>query len=134
MARIPPLQRFSQEDFPDQNTWIDRLLQPLNAFFERITAVLNKGITVTDNMAGAMVTVELNGTWPVRVAWSLEQRPVSVLVGNVYRSDGASFTLTDAVQVQWQFNQAGQLQIDGVTGITPTSGTKYKVLLECNTG
>ena len=134
MARIPPLQRFSQEDFPDQNTWIDRLLQPLNAFFERITAVLNKGITVTDNMAGAMVTVELNGTWPVRVAWSLEQRPVSVLVGNVYRSDGASFTLTDAVQVQWQFNQAGQLQIDGVTGITPTSGTKYKVLLECKTG
>jgi len=134
MARLPPNQRLSQEDFPDQADWIERLIAPINTFMERLTAVLNKGITVNDNMAGAITTVEFNGTWPVKVAWNLSQRPVSVLVGQVSRSDGASFTLTAAVQVQWQFNQSGQLQIDGVTGVTPSSVNKYRVVLECKAG
>ncbi len=134
MAKIPPISRVSQEDFPEQASWIGRLIDPINSFVERTVAVLNKGLTVGDNMAGAMKLVEVNGTWPVKVAWELSARPMSVLVGNVYRTDGASFSLTDAVQVQWQFNQSGQLQIDGVTGITPSSADKYKVLLECKTG
>ena len=134
MSKLPPSQKISQEDFPEQSKWIDRLIAPINSFMERLTAVLNKGITVNDNMSGAITTVELNGTWPVKIAWNLSQRPVSVLVGNVYLSSGSTFTLTDAVQVQWQFNQSGQLQIDGVTGITPSSTTKYKVVLECKTG
>ncbi len=134
MSRIPPLSRLTSEEFKDQADWIERLLTPLNLFFERVTSALNKGLTVADNMAGAMKTVELNGTWPVKVAWELNLRPVSVLVGQVYRTDGASFVLANACQVQWQFNQSGQLQIDGVTGITPDSSNKFKVVLECKAG
>lgn len=134
MSKIPPLQRISTEDFPEQAGWIERLAQPINSAFERITAAMNKGLTINDNMAGSIMTVELNGTWPVKIAWTQPQRPISVLVGNVYRSDGASFTLSAATQVQWQFNQSGQLQLDGITGITPTSTTKYKIVLECKAG
>lgn len=39
----------------------------------------------------------------------------------------------DAVQVRWSFNQLGQLQIDGVAGITPTPARKYRVRLLCLT-
>ena len=134
MAKLPPSQKLALEDFQEQAKWIDRLISPINAFMERMTAVLNKGITINDNMAGLVTTVELSGTWPVKVAWTLSQRPATVLVGQVYRTDGTSFTLTDAVQVQWQFNQSGQLQLDGVTGITPSSSAKYKVVLECKAG
>lgn len=134
MSKLPPSQKLALEDFPEQAKWIDRLISPVNSFMERMTAVLNKGITINDNMAGSITTVELNGTWPVKVAWTLTQRPATVLVGQVYRTDGSSFTLTSAVQVQWQFNQSGQLQIDGVTGITPSSSAKYKVVLECKAG
>jgi len=134
MAKLPPSQKISLEDFPDQTEWIGRLIEPINTFVERLSSVLNKGISINDNMAGAILTVELNGSWPVKVAWNLSQRPLTAIVGNVYLSTGATFTLTTAVQVQWQFNQSGQLQIDGVTGITPTSSAKYKVVLECKTG
>lgn len=134
MAKLPPLSRLTTEEFGDQASWIERLLSPINMFFERVVSALNKNLTIGDNFAGAIKTVELNGTWPLNVAWELPIRPMTVIVGQVYRSDNTSFTLTDAVQVQWTFNQAGQLQISGVTGITPSSTTKYKVVLECKCG
>jgi hypothetical protein len=134
MAKIPPLQRLQAQDFPKQSDWIDKLLSPINSFFEKTVTNLNKNLTIADNFLGDFKTVELDGVWPVKLAWGLSARPISVLVGNVYRSDGNSFTLSTAVQVQWQFNQSGDLQIDGITGITPSSTTKYKVVLECKCG
>ena len=134
MAKQPRFVRLLAEDFKDQGDWIGRLLDPINNYMEQNNAALNKALTVSDNMAAAMMTVELDGQFPLKLRWDLPMRPVSVLVGNTYRSDGSSFMLTAAVQVQWSFNQAGQLQIDRVVGITPTAATKYKLLLECKTG
>lgn len=131
MAQIPPITRLSSEDFKEQAGWIEKLIQPINQYFERTTSALNRSLTVKDNMAGDQLVVEFNGTFPVRVAWTAKAKPASVFVGNTVRSDGTSFTLTAAVQVQWSFNQAGQLQIDAVVGITPTATTKYKVTLTC---
>jgi hypothetical protein len=133
MANVPTIRRLLLEDFPDQAEWIAKLISPINTQMEQIVAALNKQLTIEQNMAGSIRTVELDGTFPVKIAWT-GSRPVSVLVGNVYRSDGTSFTLTDAVQVQWQFNQSGQLQIDTVTGITPSTSAKYKLVLECKAG
>lgn len=132
MAKQIQIQRLLTEDFADQK-WAEKLTIPLNSFMESVQRALSNGLTITDNMAGAIKVVEVNGTWPVKLAWDMG-RPVSVLVGNVVRSDGVSFTLTDAVQVQWQYNQNGQLQIDGVTGITPSASNKYKLTLQVATG
>lgn len=201
MAKMPPLRRITAEDFKEQASWIEKLIQPINSYFEANSQALNKGLTIGDNFAGAIKTVELNGVFPLAVTWGLALRPVSVLVGNVQRSDGSptytvatvagtltsgsnvitgvsstsgihydhlvagtgiptntrvvsisgtsitlsanataagsqtlSFSVCEAVQVQWSFNQNGQLQIDGVTGITPTQLTKYLVTLECKAG
>jgi hypothetical protein len=132
MAKQVQIQRLLTEDFAGQK-WAEKLIVPLNTFMESVQQALTNGLTVNDNLSGAIKTVEVDGTWPVKLAWS-RGRPVSVLVGNVVRSDGASFVLTDAVQVQWQFNQSGQLQIDGITGITPSSANKYKITIEAKTG
>lgn len=134
MAAIPPVRRLSTEDFPEQAKWIDKLLGPINAYMEQTTTALNRGLTIGDNFAGQVRTVELNGTFPVKLAWSLSSRPVAVLVGNTVLSSGAALTLTDAVQVQWSYNQSAQLQIDGVVGVTPTAAAKYKLTLVVLTG
>lgn len=134
MSTLPPIQRLVVEDFQDQKTWIGRLLQPLNQFFESVYSALNKNLTIADNISGDVQTIELDGTFPIKLAWKLKMRPVALLVGNVYRSDGSSTTLTEAVFLQWNFNQSSQLQIDGVVGITPTDAAKYKVLIVCFTG
>lgn len=129
MARIPPLTRLQTEDFASQSEWIEKLIGPLNRFMELTTNALNKQLTLEDNMAAAIKTVEVNGVFPVRVAWTLAGKPVSVLVGNVYRSDGAPHTQTEPVSVQWSYN-SGVLSIDNAFGVVPSmrefgSGATY---------
>jgi hypothetical protein len=128
MSRVPPVRRISTEDFKEQSGWIEKLVAPINSYFEQMTTALNRGLTVNDNMAGEIRTVEVDGTYPLKLAWSLG-RPSVVIVGNTALSSGASLTLTDAVQVQWSYNQSGQLQIDNVVGVTPSATTKYKLTL-----
>lgn len=132
MAAVPSIRRLLLEDFPDQAEWIEKLLQPVNQYMEQSAAAL-RALTINDNMSGAIKTVELDGTLPVKIAWS-GAKPVSVLVGNVYRSDSATFALTAAVQVQWEYDQSGSLSISAVTGITPSATVKYKLVLECKAG
>lgn len=134
MAQVPSKRRLVVEDFKSQISWIEKLIQPINEYMDSTTAALNKALTIRDNFAGDIQTIELDGTWPVKVACRLPSRPVAVIVGNTVKSSGASLTLSNAVQVQWSFNQSGQLQIDGVVGITPTSAVKYKVTLVILTG
>ena len=120
MARIPPLTRLQAEDFSSQSEWIEKLLGPLNRFMELTTNALNKQLTLEDNMAATIKTVELDGTFPVRVAWTLPGKPVSVLVGNIYRADGAPHTMTAPVGVQWSYN-SGVLSIDNAFGVVPAA-------------
>lgn len=134
MAQVPTKRRLVVEDFKSQIGWIEKLIQPINEYMESSTAAFNKALTIRDNFAGDIQTIELDGVWPIKLAWKLPSRPIAVTVGNTVKSSGASFTLSSAVQVQWSFNQSGQLQIDGVVGITPTSSVKYKVTLVILTG
>ncbi len=134
MAKIPPIRRISTEDFKEQAGWIEKLVAPINEYFERSTGAMNRSLTVNDNLSGEIRTVEVDGTYPLKLAWSLSARPAVVIVGNTVKSNGTSLTLTDAVQVQWSFNQAGQLQIDSVIGVTPSSAVKYKLTLLILTG
>ena len=71
---------------------------------------------------------------PVKLSWSQKSKPLAVIVGDCYKSSGASFALISAVQVQWQYNQSAQLQIDTIVGVTPSAETKYKIVLLCFTG
>jgi hypothetical protein len=132
VANQVQIQRLTTEDFAGQK-WAEKLVIPLNTFMESVQSALTNGLTITDNMSGAIKTFEVDGTWPVRLAWQLG-RPATVIVGNVVRSDGVAFTLAGAVQVQWQYNQNGQLQIDGITGVTPSTSNKYKITIQAITG
>jgi hypothetical protein len=134
MATLPPVQRLVTEDFADQKKWIGKLLLPLNDFMESVYRALNQGLTVKENLAADVRTVEVDGTYPLKLSWSLKSKPVAVVVGNVARSDGTALSLVDAVGVRWSYNQQSQLQIDQVVGITPSASTKYKLTLVSITG
>lgn len=129
MAKLAPVQRLTAEDFKEQAGWIERLIVPINVYFERTTSALNRALTINENFAGELRTVTIDGVFPLKLSWTVTARPTAVLVGQVERTDGTSFTLLTAVQLLWSYNQAGQLQIDGVVGITPTTTTKYNLRL-----
>jgi len=133
MGLLPPIRRLVVEDFPEQK-WIGKLLSPINEFMESVYRNLNRQLTLRENVASDFHTAEVDGTYPLALAWTLKARPISVHVGNTVRSDGASFTITAAVGIRWSFNQSGQLQIDQVVGVTPTSSAKFKLTLLSFTG
>jgi hypothetical protein len=119
MARIPPLRRLLSEDFSDQSSWIGKLLEPINNYFEQNTSALTKNLTINDNFSGSIRTVDIDGTFPVRLSWDITARPTTVIVGDVRTIDGSALNLNRAVAVQWSFNQRGELQIDNVVGLLP---------------
>lgn len=133
MSQIPQKIKLLTEDFPDQ-PWIEPLIRNLNQFMDEMVDAVDRKLTINDNFAGKLIEVELDGQFPKKLAWDLADKPKSVLVGNARRSDGTAFTLTDAIQVQWQYNAGGQLQIDRVVGISPSAATKYKLMLEIKVG
>jgi hypothetical protein len=125
MARIPPLRRITSEDFKEQAEWIEPLISAINDYFEKSTSALNRSLTINDNFAGEIRTVDVDGQFPIRLAWTLSARPLAVLIGNVYRSDGVTFTPASAMQAVWSFNQAGQLQITALPGLLPAAQRFY---------
>ncbi len=134
MAKIPPIRRISLEDLKEQAGWIDKIVAPVNSYFEQTTSALNRALTINENFAGEVRDVTLDGTYPLKLSWGLNVKPRAVLVGQVERVDGTAYTLATAIQIQWSFNQTGQLQIDGIVGITPTGAAKYRVTLVVLTG
>jgi hypothetical protein len=134
VSRLPPVQRLSLEDFPDQKKWLGKLLSPINQFMESVYQSLNQGLTVKENMAGTLLEVILEGSMPAKAAWSLKSKPVAVLLGQVERTDGTTITLSSAIGIRWSYNGEGTLQIDQITGITPSSSAKVRVTLICFTG
>lgn len=58
MAKLPVFKRIQREDFPDAPAWVDRLLYPLNKFFEGVYAALNQNLTFTENLATGLVSLE----------------------------------------------------------------------------
>lgn len=135
MAKLPQIRKVLLEDVKSQKSWIQPLLLSLNTFMEQMVAALNKNLTIGENTTGQVDDVTLAGAWPVNYSWTKSQTPVAVIVGNVVRADGSSFTLSSAVQPQWAMSADGKsVQISGVTGITPSGATQYVLTLVTLTG
>ena len=141
MASIPPIRKFYIEDYPTQKTWIGPFLLILNQFVQAIVSALNGTLTIVQNTTSDIRQIALSSvptsTIPVSFAWNKRGRPVAVIVGNVtLRSTiGTSYTLSSAVQVQWQMSSEGDsVQLTHVSGITPSSSDIYTLTLVCIAG
>lgn len=135
MAKLPQLRKLLLEDFKTQKAWIQPLLLVVNNFMEAVVSSLNRNLTIAENTTGQVDTVTLDGTWPVSFAWKGMRTPIALLIGNVQRADGTSFTLGAAVQVQWAMSSDNKsVQLSGVTGITPSGTAQYFLTIISLTG
>lgn len=113
MAKLPPIKRFTQDDFPNQKSWIGSLLYPLNLFLNATYAALNNGLTINQNMIGLtkVSIVNLSGTTTLTgttsIVWPyLQTPPVGVLAIN-------------CIQLG---NNGGSVILPSITGWTYDSG------------
>ena len=94
--KLPTFTRIIREDMPFKvQKWIDKLISPLNSFMLTVRNGLNKGMTINDNMAGAIKKVLVRGN-AVEFAYKSTRVPQAVIVGYWRDVTSASWTPTTA--------------------------------------
>ena len=141
MAKLPPIRKLYIEDYASQKSWIGPFLLILNSFMQAIFSSLNKQLTLVENTTSDIKTITLltppSASAPASIAWTKDTRPQAVIVGNVVlkSTSGNTYTLSNAVQVQWQMSTLNDsLQITQVSGITPSGTDQYTLTLVCIAG
>lgn len=130
MAKLPSIRQILLEEFPDQSDWIGKLLGPLNTYLRTVYRILDQNITLSDNLQADIRDVEVESATPnLKIRNTLKLKPTSILIGNIRRSDGTSFTLTAAPFIQWELTGDFNIKITNIVGVTPSSTTKFKLTL-----
>lgn len=134
MSTIRSKTRLAVEDFPDQKSWLGKLIQPINDFLTQTITILNGGVTFADQILGKDHTFSFQYqsdtiTLPVGFQWNFAAAPKALAVISAYEDDAAI-----AVQVAWQFTTDGQVQLTQIMKITPTpavtlliASSRYKI-------
>jgi hypothetical protein len=127
VAKIPTFRRLFK------STWQESF-SALNDFMRQVVSALNGRLTFGENFACVVRDVPLNGSYPVYFKWTLEAKPVGAFVIQC-REDGATHVVpTDAIYADWEFGENSMIQINGVTGISPTTTNPYTLTLVVITG
>lgn len=139
MAALPPIRKLYIEDYASQKSWIGPFLIILNTFMTAVVTALTKNLTLIDNTTSDVKYITLSGVptaaLPTSVAWTKTVVPLAVLVGNTRLTSGGAFTLSSAVQIQWQMSADNKsLQVVNVVGVTPTTAAPYLLTLVCIAG
>jgi hypothetical protein len=52
MASLPPIKRISKEDLADAPDWVEKIIYPVNLFFDSVYRALNGRLTLPENIVG----------------------------------------------------------------------------------
>jgi hypothetical protein len=138
MSEIPQIRRLLVEDFMEQKDWISKLFIPLNNFMDGTFTALNRGVTLRQNMAADLKIVTVNRVPTsadyIGIPWTIPQKPISLHIGRIVRTDNTAVVLANAVQVQWEYDSSKGLRLTNLIGITPTATATYDLTLAIFTG
>lgn len=138
MSELPQIRRLLVEDFMEQKEWISKLFIPLNNFMDGTFGALNRGITLRQNMAADIKVVTVNRVPTaadyIGVPWTIPQKPISVHVGRIVRTDNTAVVLAAAIQIQWEYDTNKGLRLTNLLGVTPTATATYDLTLAIFTG
>ena len=129
--KLPVIQRFQKQNYPGSPDWFTRFMSDVNLFTETIWNILNKNVTVSDNIDAYIYTFSLlagasasNNT--ATFTPTISHTPQAVFVGNCVDAAAYSSPLSSAVYCSWTYN-GSQIQIQSITGLT--SGHTYSITL-----
>lgn len=112
------------EDMPSEHrSWLGKLISPLNQCLESVYAILRNNVSIADNMASQITTIQLQPNQTTfSVSWS-KPAPTLVLLGRMYDQTGAS--PSTYVGLLWTFAN-GTINIT-LTGVP--AGIAYSVTI-----
>lgn len=121
MSKINSTKKLILEDYPQEvRPWLRKVFDVLNRFLEQVYYALVQGLTTADNLKAQVnsITIPANQTYPVTIAWTLNERPTAVWAANISESTGA---VVPAYSFSWVYNN-GQVEIT-LNGLS--SSSKY---------
>jgi hypothetical protein len=116
--------KLTVESFPEQNSWVGKLLSPLNQFIGEVVLGFNNGLSIDDNLFQELKEVKFvnsSGNFPIKFALKFSQLPKAVQIVYCYNeTDGTTQAITTLPV--WSYSN-GQISISSITGTT--SGKSY---------
>lgn len=127
--------RFNREDFPEeQQEMMEQIGEYLNTFNEDMYECVNKNITITDNLNQEIKQVDIktdeNGTFTQTIIKPSVYTVQGVLVIKILLLEGTQ--VSSAPFVLWTMNTDGNIVIDSVTGLNPSSNYRLTLLFITN--
>ena len=123
MGKLPSIKNLIIEDFPDQKSWIQKLIYPINAFMEMVFLNLNKGLTFNENMLAFTKEVPFIGGSSASFKNIMKVRPVGLWIIDARQADDYNAILSSALYADWTYNQNNEIVINNISGLT--AGKKY---------
>lgn len=124
--------KLSVEDFKEQQSWIAKLLQPLNDFFSQVNQGFNNGLTVEDNLSQEIKEIKfLNDStnFPLSFKTKFASNPKGLTL--IYCVDSSNTDLTVQPCLNWSYNN-GIITIRSITGLVSSSTYTIRVLVIYN--
>lgn len=124
---LPDTRRLNREDFQDAPAWIDPMLTVINAFMDSVYNIMNRNISLTQNLNIQIVTINVetdtNGDIkPVKLKTTVRGRVAGVSVIRVITTD------TSSISPFVSFTQNENILI--ISNIASlNSNQKYKIIL-----
>lgn len=136
--KLPSFNRILREDLKEAPTWVDKIIYPVNSFFENIYHALNKGLTFEENIASQIKELSFttssgyNGTvaqWRVINFTSLlKKRAKGLIILQLSQVEAVYTPIEDDVSMDWQ-DVNGDIQIGLIRGLTASKSYQLRVLL-----
>lgn len=127
--RIDP-QQFTVEEFPEQQSWIEKLFSPLNSFTGSIVNAFNNQLTISDNLFQEIKEIKYvnkAANFPMSVKTKFNTQPMGLHCIYIRNNTTEAYS-TLAPHVVWSWAN-GQLIISDISGLTTNSTYTIRLLL-----
>jgi len=136
MAVLPATKKITRADLGgnDIPEWVDNLLEPLNSFIEQIYTSFNRNITLPENVASQIISLQIittanynSGEFPsVNFKRTLARKVNLLIIGKAVESQNSIFT--NGVFPTWEDNN-GTINIKYISGLENSKTYNFTFLL-----
>ena len=139
---MPPIRRISKEDLQEAPDWGEKLIYPINLFFDSVYRALNGRLTLSDNILGKQkettfqVQSAYDGTdtdkWDViKFQSELGSRVKGLYLMQITEQSGTGnfVPIGKSVFIDWE-DENGTIKINYITGLTASKKYQLRVRIE----
>lgn len=103
--KLTNISRILGEILPtDVQKWIGKVLDPINSFLSQVKTGMDKGLSVNDNLRGAIKTVKVENGSQATVQYDTGYNPKIIVVGKVEDLTDLSWVPTYHIGVTWRYD------------------------------